>query len=72
MKRYLLKYWDLGRENAKGERIVHSNVEIVKEFSKHLRSSDISFNEPNIYAGFYSVGKFSLTKMSKHGDLKDD
>ena len=63
MDRHLLKYWDLGRNKAEGERIVHSNAEILNEFRKHLMSSDVSFNEPNIFAGFRTVGQFSLKKM---------
>lgn len=62
----ILKYWDLGRSKAKGQiKIIAKdeedfNKQMDREFGKHLMSSDISFGNGNIYAGFHCVGKFNF------------
>ena len=62
----ILKYWNLGRSKAKGQiKIVAKdeedfNIQMDREFRKHLASSNVSFGEGKIYAGFHSVGKFNF------------
>lgn len=61
-----LKYWDLGRGKAKGELVIEAdtpeefNEKMYKEFSKHLMSSNIGFDNGKIFAGFHKVGEYSL------------
>ena len=61
-----VKYWDLGRNKAKGEFEVHlANEKIINEklryeFGKHLVSSGVSWKDGIIYAGFRAVGKFKF------------
>jgi hypothetical protein len=61
-----LKYWDLGRGKAKGQVDIFGrdeadvNNQIFKEFSKHLVSNDIWFENGIINAGLHSVGKYEF------------
>jgi len=64
-----IKYWNLGRSNAKGEFIAESeteegiNKQMYKEFSKHLMSREISFDEGKIFAGFRNVGNYLFVRL---------
>lgn len=63
MSKAKIKYWDLGRSKAKGEFIAEGtekqiNDKMYQEFSKHLMSSEISFDEGKIFAGFRNVGSY--------------
>ncbi len=59
-----LKYWDLGRSNVKGNVVLKGdtaeeiNLKIRDEFGKYLLSSDVSFDNGKIYAGFRCVGEY--------------
>jgi hypothetical protein len=61
-----VSFWDLGRNKANGKFGVISidedefNLKMFKEFSKHLRSDDISFSDGKIFAGFRKVGEFKV------------
>lgn len=67
----IVRYWNLGRSNAKGDFEVNVKDEdsfndtMLKEFSKHLMSSDISFDEGKIYAGFRNVGNFEFIAVKE-------
>ncbi len=63
MKCCLIKFWDLGRSNAKGEFRAEGtpdeiNNTMYNEFSKHLASNDISFDKGKIFAGMRKVGNY--------------
>jgi len=64
-----LKFWNLGRSKAKGEikisaqTIEEFNDKILAEFSKYLMSSDISFDNGKVYAGFHKVGDYLVTSQ---------
>ena len=58
-----VKFWDLGRSKAQGEfEVMGSDAEIndemYRQFSKHLLSSDISFDDGKIFAGCRCVGNY--------------
>ncbi len=64
-----IKFWDLGRSNAKGEFRAEGtpdeiNNKMYNEFSKHLMSNDISFDNGKIFAGCRCVGKYFLVGVS--------
>lgn len=73
LKKYKLKYWNLGRNKAKGEITLKGktantiNNLILEEFSKHLISSDISINFDSeigkVYAGVHEVGNFEIREI---------
>ncbi len=59
-----VKYWNLGRSKAKGEfefkgNENNVNTEMLKQFSKHLMSTEISFNDGKIFAGLRNVGNYA-------------
>lgn len=67
----VVKFWDLGRSRAKGNFKVIAkdeddfNNQLYKEFSKYLISSEISFEDGKIYAGFRQVGYFVFLAIQK-------
>lgn len=67
----ICKYWDLGRGKAKGTFKINAkdsedfNNQLYDEFSKHLLSSDISFNDGKIFAGFHTVGEFAFVAKER-------
>jgi len=67
----IVKFWDLGREDAKGEFKIEAqttdefNEKMLKEFSEHLFSSNISFDDGKIYAGFRNVGNFQFIAVEE-------
>lgn len=65
----IVRYWNLGRNHAKGnfEVLVEDpnqedkfNTTLLNEFSKHLLSNDIAFEDGKIFAGFRHVGNFEF------------
>ena len=63
-----VRYWDLGRNKAKGEFVAEGTPEEInnkmrEEFSNHLMSSDISFDNGKINAGFHSVGNYTMVAI---------
>lgn len=63
----VISYSELGRSKAKGTFKVDAegafaadnvNARMLREFSRHLMSSDISFTDGTIYAGMRPVGKY--------------
>jgi hypothetical protein len=62
----VVRFKDLGRQKASGAFPVKARDEdefnniLLGEFSKYLISSDISFSNGKIYAGFYKVGTFEF------------
>ncbi len=66
----IVRYWDLGRGNAKGKFEVETenenqfNKALLDEFSKHLMSSEISFTDGKIFVGgFRHVGNFEFVAV---------
>ena len=68
----IVRYWNLGRGKAKGNFEVKVdepdqedkfNSILLREFSKHLISTNISFNDGEIYAGFHNVGQFEFVAI---------
>jgi len=77
MAKYKIKYWDLGRTKAEGEFIVddHGNIGNVNarmnvEFSKHLMSRSIAFEDGFIFAGVHTVGKYSVEELETNQGYK--
>ncbi len=72
----IVRYWDLGRDKAKDAFKVCAkdtddfNSQLLREFSKHLISSDISFANGCIFAGFHKVGNFELIANKGEKDEK--
>lgn len=64
-------YKNLGRHNAKGkikikcETAEEFNSIMEKEFKKHLMSSNISFSDGIIFAGFHTVGEYEFIAVEK-------
>ena len=68
MSKAKVRYWDLGRSKAKGEFIAEGEAEeindkMLEEFSKHLMSSDVSFDDGKIFAGFRNVGNYTMVAV---------
>ncbi len=70
----IVRYWDLGRSNASGKFKVEVdepnqedkfNNALFKEFSKHLLSDDVSFDNGKIHAGFHTVGQFEFVAVKE-------
>ena len=62
----IVRFWHLGRDEAKGTFEVEAkdeeefNEKLYSEFSKYLISRNISFEDGKIYAGFHNVGDFEF------------
>ena len=72
MAKAKVRYWELGRSNAKGEFLAEGTAEeinekMLAEFGKHLMSKDISFDNGKISAGFHSVGNYSMVAITEEG-----
>ena len=66
-----VKYKNLGRSKAKGK--LKINCETAEQFndimlglfSQHLASSDVSFDNGKIYAGFRTVGEYKFIAVER-------
>lgn len=70
-----LEYWELGRYKAKGETTIEYKTDFqlikgcLKEFQKHLMSTDIGFEEGKVDAGGRIVGQYKLTELETGKEL---